>query len=125
MRIVSDFHDYYDVAQSTGQEQDLLYLAFFQGSFRKDVIEAYRKSPGRRRWRRPQALRIVYHACLREVEFFRVFDPYTAYQKIAMCLGGLARPQKAVPEVPDKTLSEAKGFDEWSFRKPRSFAPSL
>ena len=26
MRIISDFHDYYDVAQSTGQDQDLLYV---------------------------------------------------------------------------------------------------
>ena len=35
-----------------------------------------------------------------------------------MFLGGLAVPLKEIPTVPDKIMVGAKGFDQWSFRKP-------
>ncbi len=60
---------------------------------------------------------IVYNGSLKEVEFFRVVDPATAFQEIQMFLGGRAQPFKEVPEIPDTTMAEAKGFDKWSFRK--------
>lgn len=62
---------------------------------------------------------ITYNASLRELEFYRVFDPFTAFQEIAMYLGGvLGKPTKPIPEADDRDLADAKGFDNWSFRKP-------
>ena len=232
MRIISDFHDYYDAVQATGQNQTLIYLrkseevevseypfpilsyytmgseprepsirqhivgfcgkiypvleltnvatshvaicynldevdCFVERNFRKDAIDEYRtKTKSKRRYwgrRWPTHLRrdafakhfaacaekrdsfaemsvergcpvfigtadrhawrkwsrkIVYDGCLKELEFFRLFDSYTAFQEIAMFLGGLAVPQKEIPRVPDKIMVGAKGFDKWSFRKP-------
>jgi len=64
---------------------------------------------------------LIWNGCLKEVEFFRIFDTYTAFQELAMYVGGLATPQKPIPDVPDKTMVGAKGFDEkWSFRKEPS-----
>jgi hypothetical protein len=231
MRIISDFHDYYDAVQATGQDQSLIYLrkpeevevseypfpilsyytagreprgpsirqrivgfcgkiypvlelthvatsavaicynlnevdCFVEHNFRKDAIEEYRTKAksNRRYWGRhwPTHLRrdafekhfaacaekrdsfakmfletrcpvfigtadqhawkkwsrkIVYHGCLKDLEFFRLFDSYTAFQEIAMFLGGLAVPLKPIPQVPDKIMVGAKGFDKWSFRK--------
>ena len=45
--------------------------------------------------------------------FFRLFDTYTAFEEIAMFLGGLAVPLKEIPEVPDKIMVGIKGFDQW------------
>lgn len=57
---------------------------------------------------------------LKEVEFFRVFDPPTAFQEISMFWGGMAHPLKPIPEISDRIMAEAKGFDKWSFRKEPS-----
>lgn len=66
---------------------------------------------------------IVYNSCLRQLEFFRLVDTYTAFQEIAMFLGGLAMPLKDIPAVPDKIMVGVKGFDEWSFRRPPAKRP--
>lgn len=60
---------------------------------------------------------VTYNACLKDVEFYRIFDPYMAFQEISMYLGGMAVPQKEMPEISDKIMSEIKGFDKYSFRK--------
>jgi hypothetical protein len=233
MRIISDFHDYYDVVQATGQDQTLIYhrkreevsvsiyplpvlklppwrnwqdnretqirqhivgfcgkiypvVVLTQADSRKPVIchnmdevdsfvrdfchkrqiaeyHAETKPPWRRRgwvsyrfsrstfekhfmecaekrdafsglfiekrcpvwigtvleysWRRC-AGKIVYNGSLKELEFYRLVDTYTAFQEIAMFLGGLAVPLKEIPTVPDKVMVGIKGFDQWSFRKP-------
>jgi len=70
-----------------------------------------------RSWRRCIG-KITYNGSLKELEFFRLFDTFTAFQEIAMFLGGLAVPLKQIPKVPDKIMVGIKGFDEWSFRKP-------
>lgn len=54
---------------------------------------------------------------LAAVEFFRVFDPYRAFQEISMYLSNLAVPIKPIPSIPDKVMVGAKGFDKWSFRR--------
>jgi hypothetical protein len=69
-------------------------------------------------WQRGRNGKIVYNGSLKEMEFFRPFDTYTAFQEISMFLGGLAAPLKNIPQVPDKIMVGIKGFDEWSFRKP-------
>jgi hypothetical protein len=227
MRILSEFHDYYDAVQATGQDQTLVYFrkreevdtpvyplpaimrysavpcaielqqhvvgfcgriypalvlmriasrtsaicynleevdSFFQDNCRKKEIEEYRTKKDSwlgRNW--PRHLRrhaiekhfaecadkkdgfvemfrekrcpvwtgtllqyswrartgkIVYNDSLKNLEFFRLFDTYTAFQEIAMFLGGLAVPLKEIPQIPDKIMVGIKGFDEWSFRKP-------
>jgi hypothetical protein len=229
MRIISDFHDYYDTVQATGQDQTLIYFrkreevsvpryslpviewsiwlnrndrriqveehvvgfcgkiypvivltqialnksaicynldevdSFFESNCRKKEVEQYR-TKGKRRgsgwlslfcreafekhfaecaekkdafvevffesrcpvwigtllersWRKRTG-KIDYNASLKELEFFRLFDTYTAFQEIAMFLGGLAVPLKEIPRVPDKIMVGIKGFDEWSFRRP-------
>jgi hypothetical protein len=63
---------------------------------------------------------ITYNGSLRETEFFKVFDPYTAFQEISMYVSNMAVPLKEIPKIPDKTLAEAKGFDKYSFRKEKS-----
>lgn len=61
---------------------------------------------------------VTWNACLRPYEFFRVLDPYTAFQELQMYFGSLAVPQKPIPVPSDKDMVVAKGFDKWSFRKP-------
>lgn len=60
------------------------------------------------------------NAKLKDLEFFRIKDPYTAFQEVEMFLGGiLANQGRTIPKVSDSDLLEAKGFDKkWSFRKP-------
>jgi hypothetical protein len=60
---------------------------------------------------------ITYDAMLKPYEFFRTFDPPTAYQEILMFMNNLAVPMKPIPEVDDVTKAEQKGFDKYSFRK--------
>jgi hypothetical protein len=55
---------------------------------------------------------------LREYDFVRIKDVYTAFQEISMFLGSLAFPNKTIPHVSDDDMAAAKGFDKWSFRKP-------
>jgi len=62
---------------------------------------------------------IVYNGCLKELEFYRVIEPYTAFQEIAMFWGGMAQPNRSVPSVSDCDLVIAKGFNKHSFRKDK------
>ena len=59
--------------------------------------------------------KIVYNGSLKELEFFRLFDTYTAFQEIAMFLGGLAVPLREIPEVPTKSWSASKGSISGAF----------
>ncbi len=61
-----------------------------------------------------------WNASLKEYHFQKVFDPFTAFQEISMFLGGLAMPEKTIPDVSDKVMAEIKGFNKWSFRKEPS-----
>lgn len=63
---------------------------------------------------------ICYNCSLKEYKFFKVKDPVTTYQEIAMFLGGLATPQKPIPVPSDKDMVSIKGFDKFSFRKEPS-----
>jgi hypothetical protein len=59
---------------------------------------------------------LVWNACLKEVEFFRVFDPAKAYQEVWMWLNNQAVPIKPIPVLDDVTMAEVKGFNKYSFR---------
>lgn len=58
------------------------------------------------------------NAFLKDWEFYRVVDPYTAFQEIQMFFGRLRSPERPIPYVSDADMLEAKGFDpKWSFRR--------
>ena len=223
MRIISDFHDYYDCIQRMGQDQTLVYLRkqkeiigwpfpgthgasygtnwknpltqhyvigfcgniipmvelytheganpeqcwsiedvdqFMQNNLDREQWRAYKSARwvngfnyGRRRvffdkffldcdhqrdryeylFRKHHApifvagkkKRIVFNANLRDMGFITRFDPYRAFQEIAMYMGilgthgGHKAKYKGEPmssEISDRDLAAAKGFDKHSFR---------
>ncbi len=61
---------------------------------------------------------------LRSWEFFKVVDPWTAFQEISMYVGGVLNgPTMPVPSISDDVMVEIKGFDKWSFRKEPKTKP--
>lgn len=65
--------------------------------------------------------KITFNGCLKEVEFFRIVEPFTAFQELSMYWGNVAQPNRPIPEVSDEDMLVAKGFDpKWSFRKEPS-----
>jgi hypothetical protein len=62
---------------------------------------------------------VEYNTNLTPFEFYRVFDPHTAFQEIYMYLNNQAEPRKEIPHISDEIMAEIKGFDPpWSFRRP-------
>lgn len=61
--------------------------------------------------------KIAFNCSLKQYEFYRIFPPFQAFQEINMWLSNQAVPIKPIPEIPDETMAEIKGFDKWSFRK--------
>lgn len=57
---------------------------------------------------------------LKQYDFAKLIDPYTAHQEISNWISNLARPQPKIPQIDDLTMSEIKGFDKYSFRKDKS-----
>lgn len=58
---------------------------------------------------------------LKDLEFFRIFDPPQAYQEVWQYLGGiLGLNNPHVPEMDDLTKRDGHGFDNWSFKKEPS-----
>jgi hypothetical protein len=63
--------------------------------------------------------RLILNPRLKDYEFFRIMDPYTAFQELSMYWGGKAHAAKPIPEMDDATKIEQHGLDpKWSFRKP-------
>lgn len=58
---------------------------------------------------------------LKDTGFIQFFDPFTAYQEIAMFLGGVVALPKENPPLTvgnDRIIAHQKGFDDQSFRGP-------
>lgn len=62
----------------------------------------------------------VFNDELKSVQFMKVFDPVMAFQELSMFIGGMASPEKEIPEISDIDMRDAKGFDNWSFKKKPS-----
>jgi hypothetical protein len=63
----------------------------------------------------------IFNGCLKDLEFFRLFDPHQAFQEISMFLGSLAEPRKPVPHITEEDMCEIKGFNrKTSFRQDPS-----
>lgn len=54
---------------------------------------------------------------LKELNFQRVLDPFTAYQELDQWIGGVLGNNEIIPEMADKDKIAAHGFNSWSFRK--------
>jgi hypothetical protein len=55
--------------------------------------------------------------CLKDIEFQRVLDPFTAYQELDQWISGVLGQNPEPDEVSDKVKIQQHGFDSWSFRK--------
>lgn len=62
--------------------------------------------------------KVTTNGSLKEVQFYKVMDSYTAFQEIDMWIGGVL-PKDGPPmvEVTDKDKVSKHGFDKYSFRK--------
>jgi hypothetical protein len=76
-------------------------------------IARRKEEPKSQKW----MTKITWNTCLKDIEFYRIMDPYTCFQEIAMWWANQAVPQKPIPHVPDEVMVGAKGFDKFSFRK--------
>lgn len=64
------------------------------------------------------ARQVTVNPTLAEVAFFKVMDPWQAFQELEMFLGGIAAPENGPPVViADKDRVMQHGFDKMSFRK--------
>lgn len=60
----------------------------------------------------------VQNPVLKDVEFYKVLDSFTAYQELDMFISGTLPQSTAMPiEIADKDKIPQHGFDKWSFRK--------
>lgn len=57
---------------------------------------------------------------LKDKNFFKVLDAYSAYQELSMWFNNKATPEKPIPKLDDITMRDIKGFDKYSFRKDKS-----
>lgn len=62
---------------------------------------------------------VTYNDILKNIEFYKVLDTYSAFQEIEMFLSNIAVPQKDMPVIPDVLKAESHGFDKYSFRKDK------
>lgn len=62
---------------------------------------------------------------LKEYDFVRIQDPYTAYQELSMFVGGvLRRAEPIMASVSDASMLKKKGFHEYSFKtRPKGDKP--
>lgn len=69
----------------------------------------------------PPKNKIHINCLLKPWEFYRVFDPYSAFQEISMYVGGvLLASTPNIPTVSDEIRAESHGFDKFSFRKEKT-----
>lgn len=70
---------------------------------------------------RPRTHKLIYNCNLKELQFFKIKDTFTAYQDISQYIGGvLGQANKPIPEISNQDMRDAKGFNEWSFKKEPS-----
>lgn len=61
---------------------------------------------------------IITNPCLKDKMFMREIDTVGAFQEIEMFLGGVLGVNNDPPDtISDSVMRDAKGFDDWSFKK--------
>jgi len=70
--------------------------------------------------------KLIISPTLKDYQFTKVFDPYTAFQEIEMFISGVLGENKEPSTIDDKSMLYKKGFNDMSFKtykgtkKPRS-----
>jgi len=83
--------------------------------FRKEMI-AYYYVPHKKRATCSDTA--VAYPILKDLNFYKVYDAYTCFQKIEHFLTNeLIKPDEINIVIPDDMKAQAHGFDKWSFRK--------
>ncbi|MFW9872257.1 MAG: hypothetical protein ACFFG0_04070 [Candidatus Thorarchaeota archaeon] len=65
-----------------------------------------------------KSIKTTVNPILKDINFYRIIDPFTAYQNLSMFIGGIL-PRQSTPtvEISDEDMVIKKGFNKWSFRK--------
>ncbi|MBC7475664.1 MAG: hypothetical protein H7263_15365 [Candidatus Sericytochromatia bacterium] len=104
-RTSKKIEDFFSISGSNKFENDLL-----EHKIVTAVVTSYQNSEGEY---------FTINLPLREVNFYRKFDPWQAHQELSMYIGGVLAPDsKPIIKVADKCKIIGHGFDEMSFRKP-------
>jgi hypothetical protein len=65
-------------------------------------------------------IKVYKNRCLKDMEFFKIVDPFTAFQELSMFIGGIMGGKSPIMiEVADKDRIAKHGFDKFSFRKEK------
>ncbi len=73
----------------------------------------------------PKTRETTLNPCLKDIEFYKVVDPYTAFQEISMYLGGvLGDVDPNTVTVADEHRYAGHGYDKGSFRQPKGSKPN-
>jgi hypothetical protein len=89
-----------------------------QGAYEEKWFRDHRCPVFVARFRPRSESSVLLNAELKEHQFYRIFDTYSAFQELYCFMMGLAAPIEVIPKIDDVTMAEAKGFDKkWSFRK--------
>lgn len=71
-----------------------------------------------RDYRKPNKIVATLGPCLKDLEFYKIKDSYTAYQDIFQYVAGvLNRPDAKMVKIADVDKIHKHGFDKWSFRQ--------
>jgi hypothetical protein len=61
---------------------------------------------------------VAFDTVLKDYKFYKVFDPYTAFQELVMFISGvMTREGNPMAGISDTDLRDKKGFDKMSFKK--------
>ena len=61
---------------------------------------------------------MIYNPRLKDVNFQKIMDSYTAFQEIYMYISGvLGTNENDMVNISDRDMLKKKGFDKWSFKK--------
>jgi hypothetical protein len=76
--------------------------------------------PSSYNWRQVNTKQWTSNGNIGNLNFFKVFDAYTAYQELDMFISGTLPQSTAMPiQISDKDRIVQHGFDKYSFRKPK------
>ena len=68
-----------------------------------------------------EGFRVIVNPMLKNFEFYKAMDPFSAFQEISMFLSGvIGGKERDTVEIGDNLRAEMHGFDKWSFRRPPS-----
>lgn len=77
------------------------------------------KNPGFQAWNERKE-KVIVSPRLAAFNFARIVPPYQAWMELTRFLSNKAAPPKPIPPISNEDMRDIKGFDKWSFRKPKA-----